>query len=139
MPARQTRYAATVTKVGEDVLEHLPLGIMILFAENAPEELHFFSVIHRPEQTTGGVRAGDTIRIDDRELVITAVGDLANENLVALGHISLKATGAEEAPLPGDVCVEAVPLPEVRPGSRFLIEGPDTGVDVGAAGTATNE
>jgi glucitol/sorbitol PTS system EIIA component len=123
MPAAQTRYATTVTAVGEQVAEFVGQGILIWFAEGAPEELHFFTVLHRPTVTTGGVRPGDLVRIDDKAFRVTAVGDVANENMVNLGHMDLKANGAADAPLPGDICLEELPLPEPRPGTTLVIEG----------------
>jgi PTS system glucitol/sorbitol-specific IIA component len=123
MPAAQTRYATTVTAVGEQVAEFVGQGILIWFAEGAPEELHFFTVLHRPTVTTGGLRPGDLVRIDDKAFRITAVGDVANANMVNLGHMDLKANGADEAPLPGDICLEELPLPEPRPGTTLVIEG----------------
>ena len=103
MPAAQTRYATTVTAVGEQVAEFVTQGLLIWFAEGAPEELHFFTVLHRPTVTTGGVRPGDLVRIDDTAFRVTAVGEVANDNMVNLGHMDLKANGAAEAPLPGDI------------------------------------
>ncbi|HEY3142241.1 MAG TPA: PTS glucitol/sorbitol transporter subunit IIA [Acidimicrobiales bacterium] len=123
MTPPQTRYATTVTAVGEQVAEFVAQGLLIWFAEGAPEELHFFAVLHQPTVTTGGVRPGDLVRIDDLEFRVTAVGEVANDNMVNLGHMDLKANGAEEAPLPGDICLEELPLPEPRPGSTLLIEG----------------
>ena len=123
MPAAQTRYATTVTAVGEQVAEFVGQGILIWFAEGAPEELHFFTVLHRPTVTTGGVRPGDLVRIDDKAFRVTAVGDVANENMVNLGHMDLKANGAADAPLPGDICLEELPLPEPQPGTTLVIEG----------------
>ena len=122
MPAAQTRYATTVTAVGEQVAEFVGQGILIWFAEGAPEELHFFTVLHRPTVTTGGVRPGDLVRIDDKAFRVTAVGEVANDNMVNLGHIDMKANGASEAPLPGDLCLEELPLPEPRPGTVLVIE-----------------
>jgi PTS system glucitol/sorbitol-specific IIA component len=119
------RYATTVTRVGEQVEEFLKQGIIIFFAEGAPEELHFFSVLHEPEVTAGGVRVGDVVHLGDHDLRVTAVGDVLNENMVNLGHLDIKANGAAEAPLAGDLCVEEVPLPEIQPGTRIVIEGPD--------------
>ena len=119
----QTRYATTVTAVGEQVAEFVSHGLLIWFAEGAPEELHFFSVLHRPTVSTGGVRPGDTVRIDDQEFRVTAVGEVANDNMVNLGHMDLKANGAAEAPLPGDICLEELPLPEPLPGTTLVIEG----------------
>ena len=122
-PPPQTRYATTVTAVGEQVAEFVDHGLLIWFAEGAPEELHFFSVLHRPTVTTGGVRPGDTVRIDDQVFRVTAVGEVANENMVNLGHMDLKANGDTEPPLPGDICLEELPLPEPRPGTELVIEG----------------
>ena len=123
MPAPpQTRYATTVTAVGEQVPEFIGQGLLIWFAEGAPEELHFFTVLHRPTVTTGGVRPGDLVRIDDKAFRVTAVGEVANDNMVNLGHIDMKANGASEAPLPGDLCLEELPLPEPRPGTMLVIE-----------------
>ena len=119
----QTRYATTVTAVGEQVAEFVSNGLLIWFAEGAPEELHFFSVLHRPTVSTGGVRPGDTVRIDDQEFRVTAVGAVANDNMVNLGHMDLKANGDTEAPLPGDICLEQLPLREPRPGTTLVIEG----------------
>ena len=123
MGAGQVKYATTITRVGEQVPAFIPEGILIFFAEGAPEELHFFSVLHEPEVTTGGVEPGDLVRLGDLELRVTAVGDVLNDNMVNLGHIDLKANGADTAPLAGDLCVEAVALEMVEPGTRFVIEG----------------
>jgi glucitol/sorbitol PTS system EIIA component len=122
-PPPQTRYATTVTAVGEEVAEFVSHGILIWFAEGAPEELHFFSVLHQPTVTAGGVRPGDTIRIDERAYRVTAVGDVANENMVNLGHMDLKANGEDQAPLPGDICLEKLPLEAPKPGTTLVIEG----------------
>jgi len=51
----------------------------------------------------------------------------ADENLTALGHISVKANGEHVAPLPGDVCVEKMQLPEIHQGSRVEIVAGRTG------------
>lgn len=126
MATAETRYAATVTAVGEQVPEFIGQGLLIWFAEGAPGELHFFTVLHRPTVTTGGVRPGDLVRIDDKAFRVTAVGEVANDNMVNLGHMDLKANGADEAPLPGDICLEELPLPEPRPGTTLVIEGEAT-------------
>jgi PTS system glucitol/sorbitol-specific IIA component len=122
-PPPQTRYATTVTAVGEQVGEFVGQGLLIWFAEGAPEELHFFTVLHRPTVTIGGVRPGDLVHIDDRTFRVTAVGEVANDNMVNLGHMDLKANGASEAPLPGDICLEELPLPTPGAGSTLVIEG----------------
>jgi PTS system glucitol/sorbitol-specific IIA component len=119
------RYATVVTAVGAMVPEFTAEGLLVWFAEGAPQELHEFSVLHRPTVTTGGVAPGDTVHLDGVALRVLAVGSVANANLVQLGHLDLKANGATTAPLVGDVCVEQVPLPTVGPGSRLeIVAGP---------------
>jgi glucitol/sorbitol PTS system EIIA component len=118
------RYATVVTAVGALVPDFVAQRLMVWFAEGAPAELHEFSVLHRPTVTVGGVRPGDEVRLDETVLRVLAVGDLANENLVTHGHLDLKASGETVAALPGDLCVEKAPLPDVRPGSRLqIVEG----------------
>ncbi|HYT10214.1 MAG TPA: PTS glucitol/sorbitol transporter subunit IIA [Mycobacteriales bacterium] len=134
------RYSTVVTAVGALVPDFVAQGVLVWFAEGAPEELHEFSVLHRPTVVGGGVAPGDEVRLDDAVLRVLAVGPVANDNLVNLGHLDLKASGETSAPLPGDVCVERVPLPAVRPGSRLTIVAgmPATG-DMAAGAPATNE
>jgi glucitol/sorbitol PTS system EIIA component len=115
------RYSTVVTAVGSMVPEFTAEGLLVWFAEGAPEELHEFSVLHRPTVTAGGVVPGDMVRLDGVELRVLAVGPVANANLVQLGHLDLKANGATTAPLVGDVCVERLPLPAVGPGSLLEI------------------
>jgi PTS system glucitol/sorbitol-specific IIA component len=115
------RYSTVVTAVGSLVPDFVAQGVLVWFAEGAPEELHEFSVLHRPTVTVGGVVPGDEVRLDGTVLRVLAVGDVANENLVALGHLDLKASGDSEPPLPGDVCTERLPLPPIRPGSTLTI------------------
>ncbi len=120
------RYGTTVLQVGPLVEDFLQQGMVIFFAEGAPAELLEFCALHRPDVVTGGLRAGDHLLIDDLRLEILAVGDVADANLTALGHISIKANGERTAPLPGDVCVHKQPLPPLREGTRVeILIGPD--------------
>ena len=80
-------------------------------------------MLHRPTVTDGGVRPGDTVRIDDQAYRVTAVGAVANDNMVNLGHMDLKANGETEPPLPGDICLEQLPLHPPKPGTTLVIEG----------------
>ncbi len=117
----QVRYETVVTEVGAEVGSLVAAGVLVWFDDSAPEELRWFSVLHRPTVTAGGVVPGDLVCIDDRKLRVTAVGEVANANLVQLGHLDLKANGATEPPMPGDVCVEEAELPEIKPGTRLRI------------------
>jgi PTS system glucitol/sorbitol-specific IIA component len=116
------RYETEVTQVGAMVPEFLQTGLMILFGEAAPEELHDICVLHRPAVAATAPEPGDLLELDGEWCTVTSVGSVAKENLLLLGHISLKADGAQEAALPGDISVDARSLPLPRPGTvvRFV-------------------
>lgn len=115
------KYVSVVVSVGELASEFFDAGIVVLFGEDAPEELAEFAVIHRPTTTDGGLAAGDRIHLGDEVITVLAVGGVADENLINLGHLSLKRNGAHEAALPGDVCCDEGPIPSLQPGDAIRI------------------
>jgi PTS system glucitol/sorbitol-specific IIA component len=120
MPA--LRYQSTVTGVGELAGEFFAEGIVVLFGDGAPEELLEVAVVHTPQITDGGLEPGDRIVLGDETLTITAVGPVANENLVNLGHLVIKRNGATTHAQPGDVCCDQGVIPELAPGDEIRIE-----------------
>jgi len=114
-------YSSTVTAVGELVPDFAEQGVLVWFGENAPTELHEFSIIHVPEVATRAPQKGDMIKINENVFNVLAVGSVASENLLNLGHLDLKANGLTEPEMPGDVNVEAVSLPTVQIGDRLVV------------------
>lgn len=114
-------YSSTVTAVGELVPDFAEQGVLVWFGENAPTELHEFSIIHVPEVATRAPQKGDMIKINENVFNVLAVGSVASENLLNLGHLDLKANGLTEPEMPGDVNVEAVSLPKVNVGDRLIV------------------
>ena len=53
--------------------------------------------------------------------MVTAVGPVANENFVNLGHLVLKLDSASEAALPGDVSCSYTNIPEIKIEDRIEI------------------
>ena len=119
-----TVYESTVTAVGSQVEAFLAHGILILFADGSPAELHGISVLHRAAVAEDGPRPGDTVHLGDTALEILAVGDVVRDNLLNLGHLDLKADGRTEPKLPGDVCVRKGDLALLAPGDTFRITRP---------------
>lgn len=119
------RYSTTVTSVGPLVADFLGQGMLIIFGEGAPAELHDMCALHTPDVKDGGVQPGDQLLLDDQRFTILSVGNVANANLTALGHVSFKANGATTAQLPGDISVEERPLPLLHAGSRVVIVAGD--------------
>jgi PTS system glucitol/sorbitol-specific IIA component len=123
--AEQVVYSSTFTAVGRQVAEFVEgHGILVLFASNAPAELHDFAALHDVEIATSGPRAGDVVEIDGRRIPVLAAGSVVEANLLNLGHLDLKANGAAEADMPGDVCVPTASLQVPRPGATFRILRP---------------
>ena len=114
-------YSTTVTAVGELVPDFAEQGVLVFFGENAPAELHEFSIIHTPDVQTRAPQVGDTISLADYTYNVLAVGSVASDNLLNLGHLDLKANGLTEPEMPGDVNVEAVSLPVVKIGDRLTV------------------
>lgn len=114
-------YSSTVTAVGDLVPEFRDQGILVFFGEGAPSELHEFSILHKVEISERAAKEGDLIRINSDEYKVLAVGHVASDNLLNLGHLDLKANGETKADLPGDVNVEKKELPTVKPGDVLQI------------------
>jgi PTS system glucitol/sorbitol-specific IIA component len=117
------RYVTQVTAVGPLFADFRAQGLVILFGEMAPQELHEFVVLHRPTVADSAPRPGDVLELAGEPFTVTAVGDVVPDNLLRLGHASVKADGNTEPPMPGDICVEAKALPDLEPGSVVRILG----------------
>jgi glucitol/sorbitol PTS system EIIA component len=117
----RVKYHTVVTSVGEMAEEFRSAGILVLFGEGVPEELEFVAVVHRADVTDGDLVPGDIVAFGGERMEILAVGDVANENLTNLGHLSLKRNGETTAALPGDVCTTVGPIPLLAPGDELTI------------------
>ena len=117
------KYQARVTGIGPLVKEFIEAGILVFFGEGAPPELAEFSILHDGKKPKANVTSGDTIYIDDNTYKVLAVGEVANTNFANLGHLIIKFNGKTKVELPGDVCVEAKPVPQIKPGTLLKIVG----------------
>lgn len=117
------KYEARVTAIGPLVSEFTQAGILVLFREGAPEEVAEFALLHDGQTLHSPLAAGDQLWLGEEQFRILAVGEVANTNLASLGHLVLKFNGQTAPELPGDVCVEARPLPAARVGLTLKIVG----------------
>ena len=107
------------------VAEFREQGLLIFFGENAPEELHEFSILHKVEIQLRAPIIGDIIALNEDFFTVLAVGSVVSDNLLNLGHLDLKANGLSQAELPGDVNVEERELPMVKVGDRLQVIAQD--------------
>ncbi|MEK4439548.1 MULTISPECIES: PTS glucitol/sorbitol transporter subunit IIA [Niallia] len=97
------KYEVDIVEIGANVDAMLQSGLLILFNQDAPKDLRPYCVITEGNKLDGQIKLGDKMTIVDRAYTITAVGEVANENLYSIGHVSLCFDGAEEAELPGHI------------------------------------
>ena len=115
-----SKFLARVTGMGEMAQEFIDEGILVFFADRAPEELQDVAVIHDDRQPLkDDVVPGDVFRLGDNTLKVLAVGQVASENFRNLGHIVMKFNGLNEPEMGGDINVPAVPVPDIKPGMEI--------------------
>jgi len=95
--------------------------MFILFGDNAPDTLKDFCYCIDVEPVNEDIKEGQIFIIDKNEYKITAVGNIAQQNLVNLGHITIVFDGANEASLPGSIYVEKKDIPKLSIGSEISI------------------
>lgn len=117
------KYQARVTAIGPLVSEFRDSGILVLFRQGAPEELAEFSILHDGETLHAPVAPGDQIVLGAESFRVLAVGDVASTNLASLGHLVMKFNDMTTPEMPGDVCIEARPLPSIEVGMTLQIVG----------------
>jgi PTS system glucitol/sorbitol-specific IIA component len=117
------KYKAHFIQIGPLVSEFVDNGILVLFGSDAPEELAEFAVLHDGKELLEPLASGDQVVIGNETFQILAVGEVANSNLDALGHLVLKFNGQMVVEMPGDVCLEAKALPPVEVGMILTIQG----------------
>lgn len=116
------KYRAKITAIGPYVAEFIDNNILVLFGDQAPEELAEFSILHDGKEVQGTLIVGDNLYLGDDGFKVLAVGDVANDNLKNLGHVIIKFNGETKPEMPGDICVESKPLPDIKPGLEIRIE-----------------
>lgn len=103
------KYGTKITGWGEDALGFLELeecNFIIIFNDNAPEELAEIAVLHEKAELRVDPAVGDTVIIGSKVFDITAVGDEALHTLRTLGHCTLSFKGGSEPERPGCIMLE---------------------------------
>ncbi len=115
-------YQSTFTSVGPLAHESLEDNFLITFGEGAPRDVAEYCFIHkvdvnRPEN----ILPGNLITIGSHQYSITAVGDVARENLRDLGHITIRFDGAGTPEFPGTIHVTGNIPTAIEAGQKFLV------------------
>lgn len=118
-------YRTRVTGAGPLAVSFLPEGMFVTFGDNAPEALLEFCFIIDMNKTSAPLVPGQVFSVDGRAFPITAVGDVARQNLDNLGHITVNLKGGAKAKLPGSISVLCTDEePDLKVGSVITIDEP---------------
>ncbi len=90
--------------------------MLITFREGAPADIEEYLLYSQPRRACWHAAAGAELQLGEQRYPVTAVGEVAEQNLRELGHITLRFDGHREAEFPGTVHV-AGPVPDaIAPG-----------------------
>ncbi len=116
-----TIYENEVKELGICVEEFKDANLLIIFGDNAPEEIRDFCYSVSVNPINGTIEAGQTLKFGNQSYKITAVGSEAPVTLAGLGHCSISFTGATTVDMPGTLYVENKPMPEITVGTKIQI------------------
>mgnify|MGYP001013176453 CR=1 FL=1 len=90
------KYRVTFTAIGDFALQLLQTrGSLIIFDKDVPYSYENMVLSHTKGELKGDVAVGDTLLIADREYKVAQVGEDANANLRAHGHVTLRFVEAD--------------------------------------------
>ncbi len=99
-----------ITAVGPEVADLAEGGVLILFADGAPEELAEVSVLHAVQEgpSDAAPTAGARVTVGDVTAEITAMGEAAWNKVREIGHVVVNFNGANAVERPGEICASVV-------------------------------
>lgn len=118
----KTIYQSTVIEIGADVDMFLEEKMMIIFNDSAPKDLRDIAIIHDIAPFEGEIEVGDELAFDNQTYKITFVGAKVNETVSELGHCTIAFNGADQADLPGTLCVEAKEMPNISVSTTIIFK-----------------
>jgi PTS system glucitol/sorbitol-specific IIA component len=118
---------SVITKVGPEVADLLAGGVLILFADGAPEELAEVSVLHKVagEPAVTGPGPGAELCIGDLSTILTGIGEHAWAKVRDIGHVVVNFNGLDVPERPGELSASQVNLEALtetlRAGTEIVI------------------
>jgi PTS system glucitol/sorbitol-specific IIA component len=109
-------YQTTITRIGDSAPDALSDNMLITFREGAPADIAEFCFIHNHGTLSGTLQPGTCFELGEQRYPVTAVGNVAEQNLRELGHITLRFDGQTQAEYPGTVHVTGPVPEEIVPG-----------------------
>ena len=85
-------YQTTITHIGACATMALEEQMLITFREGAPADIEEYCFIHNHGELAGTLQPGAELQLGEQRYPVTAVGEVAEQNLRELGHITLRLT-----------------------------------------------
>ncbi|MBS7007788.1 PTS glucitol/sorbitol transporter subunit IIA [Anaerostipes sp.] len=112
-------YETTVIDMGTEVKAFAEKGMLVTFADKALVTLKDYCYYIEKNSIHGDIKSAGKLTIDGTEYAVTEVGDMVEDNLGTLGHVTILFQ--EGSSLPGSICVEKAETPVLKKGSRIQI------------------
>ncbi|ASS88931.1 MAG: PTS sorbitol transporter subunit IIA [Bacillaceae bacterium] len=106
-------YKNKIKGIGTMADHFLKEKMIILFGNEAPQDLKDFCYVIDVVKAEGVIQAGQKLYINNEKFEITSVGDAVQRNLTTLGHITLRFDGSTTPELPGTLYLENKDIPEI--------------------------
>lgn len=113
-------YQTVVKGYGSDVGAFAEKDFLITFGHHTLVTLKDFCYFIEVSPLKKKIWAGDILKIDDQEYDILRIGEIASDNLAALGHLTIFFTEEGEC-LPGSIRVKGKAFPKIKKGSCIEI------------------
>ena len=114
-------YENTIKSKGS-LVDEFGDGMFILFGDNAPDMLKDYCYGIDVVPTNATIEVGHKLKVDGEEFEILGVGDVAEKNLVDLGHLTVHFSGDLDNLLPGAIVVEEKSCPAIDINTKITIE-----------------
>lgn len=112
-------YHTKITEIGIVASAALEDKMLIIFKEGAPQDIVDYCFIHHHNILKKPIKIGDQVQFDHHTFTITAVGEVASENLAQLGHITFFFDNANKATFPGSIHLQSSSLPNLSINSEI--------------------
>ena len=115
-------FETKVIQVGSEAQNMIQdANMLILFGEEAPEDLAEYCFKIDNKNLLGSILEGGKLVVDNQEYSISSVGNVVEKNLTGLGHITISFDGSKEGSLPGTLHVAADQAVVIEKGSTIQI------------------